>query len=172
MAGLMAFSRALKEFLANRNQYDVAAEMGYSQARISQIARGEKPSRAFVERLIETYDLPREDWLEKAGMRPADPDAENEREHRIARLAADLAVEETVKRLLGEYRMETLEQEFLRRVLELQERYGVAPRLYLDGGPGGLTRERLESSLAVIERRMAEESATPDRKSEGNEQSP
>jgi hypothetical protein len=68
--------------------------------------------------------------------------------------------------------METLEQEFLRRVLELQERYGVAPRLYLDGGPGGLTRERLESSLAVIERRMAEESATPDRKSEGNEQSP
>jgi transcriptional regulator with XRE-family HTH domain len=153
----MTFARRFKELTAGETQQQVARRLGYTTGRIGQVQRGEKPSREFVERLVEAYALDRGEWLDLAGLNRHGPEPENERESRIARLAAELAVEEAVRRLLGDPRMETLEQEFLRRVMELQERYGVTPRLFLDGGPGGLTRERLESSLAVIERRMAEE---------------
>jgi predicted transcriptional regulator len=47
------FTRRFRELIAGESQFDVAQKMGYTQSRVSHFARGEKPSRAFVEKLIE-----------------------------------------------------------------------------------------------------------------------
>lgn len=90
MAGHWEFSRRLKELLAGENQYEVAAKLGYTQSRVSQISRGEKPSRAFVERAIEVYDLPREEWLALAGYGPQQ--SEDDRLSQVATAAAQKAL--------------------------------------------------------------------------------
>lgn len=96
MADYLAFARRLKELIAAEDQMEVAAKLGYTQSRVSQMCRGEKPARAFVERLIEVYNLPREEWLALANLgRPAAVDDER---LEIARRAA----EETVTRLRAE----------------------------------------------------------------------
>lgn len=68
------FSRRFKELTVNEKQIDVAVKLGYKQSRISQVSRGERPSREFIERMIAAYDLPREEWLELAGFSPTVPD--------------------------------------------------------------------------------------------------
>jgi transcriptional regulator with XRE-family HTH domain len=55
MADYLAFSRRLKELIARERLTDVAGRLGYTSARVSQLARGEKPSREFVYRLCEQY---------------------------------------------------------------------------------------------------------------------
>jgi transcriptional regulator with XRE-family HTH domain len=70
------FGRRLKELVAGQNQIDVANRLGYTAPRVSQIMRGEKPSREFVERLIEAYTLPREEWLAMAGFGPRGIDSD------------------------------------------------------------------------------------------------
>lgn len=95
MSDHLPFTRRLKELIVQETQGEVANRLGYTPPRVSQIARGERPSREFVERLITAYDLPREEWLAMAGFGPkADPADEREE---IANRAADKAVQ----KLLG-----------------------------------------------------------------------
>lgn len=63
----MEFSRRLRELVAGEQQREVANKLGYTASRISQILRGEKPSREFVERVIEVYEVDRDLWLGYAG---------------------------------------------------------------------------------------------------------
>lgn len=62
------FARRLKELVAGEHQIDVARKLNYTSARVSQMMRGERPSREFVERLIEAYGLNREEWLALADL--------------------------------------------------------------------------------------------------------
>src|SRR5262245_32849258 len=89
------FTRQLRRLLMGQSNESVGQRLGYSLSRIGQVLRGERPSREFVERLIEVYELPREEWLSLAGYAwEAKPDRET-------RLALRVA-EETVRMLLKE----------------------------------------------------------------------
>lgn len=90
MSELSPFTRRFREVIAQEPQQDVARRLGYTQSRVSQVARGEKPSRELVERLVQSYALPREEWLSLAGYGPR-PTVEDERET-IASRAAELAL--------------------------------------------------------------------------------
>ena len=84
MTDPMEFSRHFRELIVGERQADVARKLGYVQSRVSQVARGERPSRDFVERLVEVYELDRETWLQYAGFAPRPPvEAEEERLRRI-----------------------------------------------------------------------------------------
>lgn len=63
------FTRRFRELIAGEEQEAVGQKLGYSQARVSQMARGHRPSREFVERLIDVYGLDRDEWLTLAGHR-------------------------------------------------------------------------------------------------------
>lgn len=86
MSDPMEFSRHFKELIFGETQAAVARKLGFVQSRVSQIARGEKPSRDFVERLVEVYELDRDLWLQRAGFAPRPPvEDEDERLRRILR---------------------------------------------------------------------------------------
>lgn len=146
MADWSAFSSRFKELIATeKNQTVVAKRLGYSTPRIGQMARGEKPSRSFVERLIERYDLDRDEWLGLAGMGPQanDPTAEMIRE------AAREAAFEVARAVNGPQRL-------YEGLVDLQERYPgqdvPLPRMH--GGAVTLTVEEAESILADLEDKM------------------
>lgn len=69
------FSRRLMEVTAGQSQEEVGQKLGYSGSRIGQVQRGQRPSREFIERLVEGYALDRKEWLELAGYRLGKPDA-------------------------------------------------------------------------------------------------
>jgi transcriptional regulator with XRE-family HTH domain len=110
----LPFTRRLRELVAPESQQDVANKLDYTQGRVSQVLRGEKPSREFVERLIAAYDLPRDEWLASAGFvaLPAE-DAESATPDDMARVAAEAAqkavegAEERFRLLLRESTYET-----------------------------------------------------------------
>jgi len=64
---LSGFSRRFRELVAGEAQGDVGRRLGYTGGRIGQILRGERPSREFIERLIQAYSLDRDEWLALAG---------------------------------------------------------------------------------------------------------
>jgi transcriptional regulator with XRE-family HTH domain len=84
------FARRFKELVAGENQVDVAVKLGYTAGRVSQIMRGERPSREFVERLITAYELPREEWLELGGYSGQSP-ARAEEDRFADKVAARIA---------------------------------------------------------------------------------
>lgn len=86
------FTRRFRELISGESQFDVAQRLGYTQGRVSHFARGEKPSRAFVEKLVEVYGLNREEWLTLAGFREEEDAAApvGDDTQRIAAAVADL----------------------------------------------------------------------------------
>lgn len=106
------FTRRFRELIALESQGEVAGKLGFTQSRVSQIARGEKPSRQFVERLIETYELDREEWLALAGYsRDVSPDPTAE----LIQRAADEAVRKMVKQMKEEEQEQETPQQWLER---------------------------------------------------------
>lgn len=93
--GTMEFSRRFRELVAGEQQREVANKLGYTASRVSQVLRGEKPSREFVERVVELYGVERDEWLGYAGFGPNARTTE-------ADTIAD-AVEERLRKLLGGY---------------------------------------------------------------------
>lgn len=93
----LTFGRKLKELLAGETGIEVARKLGYTGGRVSQIMRGERPSREFVERLIEAYALDREEWLAAAGFVTAE--AEAERTSYDLKELARLTAEETLRQM-------------------------------------------------------------------------
>src|SRR6478609_8446238 len=91
-ADLRAFARRLKELTAGEPQGDVAVRLRYTQSRVSQVMRGERPSREFVERLCEAYALDRGEWLALAGYGPQPPEMDERQDIAIR------AVEEALSR--------------------------------------------------------------------------
>lgn len=88
-----SFQRRLQEFVAERDAKDVAQRTRYTVGRIYQLCRGEKPSREFVERLVEAYGLPREEWLTLAGIGlQSSPDPEEALLARAAQRGAEEAL--------------------------------------------------------------------------------
>lgn len=94
MVDYREFGRRLKELLAGVDQVDAAIRLGYTQSRISQMCRGEKPSKAFVQRLVEAYGLDENEWMTLAGLREPDREAEDERFKRLVGEALDEREEE------------------------------------------------------------------------------
>lgn len=120
--GHTPFTRRLRELIAQENsQGDVARRMGYTGPRISQVARGERPSREFVERLIQAYDLDREEWLALAGY----GETETDPTAALIQRAADAAVERMVKQMKEEAQEpETPQQWLLRGISGLEKELG------------------------------------------------
>lgn len=72
------FARRFRELIAAEPaQWAVGQKIGCTQSYVGQIARGQShPSRELVERIIDAYALPREEWLNLAGygkQAPEDP---------------------------------------------------------------------------------------------------
>jgi transcriptional regulator with XRE-family HTH domain len=86
----LAFARKLKELTAGETQTDIGRRLGFAGSYISQIQRGQRPSRNFVERLVEAYGVDREEWLRAAGFRPVPEEQEDERMEIARRAAAEI----------------------------------------------------------------------------------
>lgn len=155
--------RRLREGLGE-SQGTMADRLRRSQSYISQVHTGRvKPSLDFLQSLRDEYGIDLDEWMRLARLiKPGSEDQEDERAT-IARLAA----ETVVKRLLETVWMESLADEFLRRLRALQEQYGVASRVFLNEGPDELTRERMEEYLTDIAQMMAREVAEIAQKDEG-----
>jgi transcriptional regulator with XRE-family HTH domain len=63
------FAERFRELITSEpNQFEVARKIGCSQSYVAQISRGQaRPGRELVERIIEAYELPRDEWIELAG---------------------------------------------------------------------------------------------------------
>ncbi len=76
------------------SQFAVAKKIGCTQSYVGQIARGQaRPSREILERTIEIFRLPRDDWLVLGGFQSVEPAVDDRA------VIARLAVEETLRRL-------------------------------------------------------------------------
>jgi transcriptional regulator with XRE-family HTH domain len=84
----LAFARRFKELTAGQLQADVARRLGFTASYVSAIQRGQRPSREFVERVVEAYGVDREEWLRLGQIRPQAEVQEDERLD-IARRAAE-----------------------------------------------------------------------------------
>lgn len=69
------FGRRLMELTAGESQEEIGRKLGYTGSRIGQVQRGQRPSREFIERLVEAYTIDRKEWLELAGYRLGAPGA-------------------------------------------------------------------------------------------------
>ncbi|MBM3459233.1 MAG: helix-turn-helix transcriptional regulator [Armatimonadetes bacterium] len=140
------------------SQFAVAHKIGCTQSYVGQIARGQaRPSREIIERTIDVFQLPREEWLALAGYGPA-RSPEDERVE-IARMA----VEEALRRL-GHAGPDPASghdvfwQEYGNWVEECRERSLPAPATpRLSGGTRSLTPEEARRQIAVLKRVYQEE---------------
>lgn len=157
----MEFSRRLRELVAGEQQREVANKLGYTASRISQILRGEKPSREFVERVIEVYEVDRDLWLGYAGYgaaaRFADP-TEAVASAVVRQLLEQgyVAAPSSASRINdappADYSVTLAEQ--LRAVRERLETEGIAVPVKgsAHGGSDGLTPEDAALEAAELER--------------------
>jgi transcriptional regulator with XRE-family HTH domain len=156
----IAFTRRFKAFLAEQpHQVEVANRLRYSPARVNQIARGERPSREFVERFIDAYDLDREEWLGLAGYGPR-PSAEDEQRDLIRRTAEEVLRRTGLIRDEGEsYNAPTGAQILARGLADLAREYGkeagVIP-VALFGGTENLTPDEARQRLVTIRQLLDE----------------
>lgn len=142
-----AFTRRFKELIALHSQQDVARAIGFTQGRISQIARGERPSREFVERTISAFELDRDEWLGLAGYGPKEP------EPTLQEMLTQAAEEGARRALEAAGRLpESPADYFWRRMRELQIAYKKKDvTLSLEGGSDSLTFAEAEAQLQAIE---------------------
>lgn len=88
----LAFSRRLREHTVHETQATIARRLGCTPGYVGQILRAEvRPSRAIVERIIESYKLPRDEWLDLAGYgeHPAEDPVEQVAARVVDKLRAD-----------------------------------------------------------------------------------
>jgi transcriptional regulator with XRE-family HTH domain len=147
----MEFSRKFRELVAGELQRDVANKLQFTASRISQIMRGEKPSREFVERVIEVYGVDREEWLGYAGFGPKGPT--DEREDLIRR-----TTEEVLRATSSAYQALSAASWFLAEYARIQHAH---PHLFiplpsLRGGIEGLTMEGAKDLIRLTEELIAE----------------
>jgi plasmid maintenance system antidote protein VapI len=144
------------------NKSEFARMIGRSPSAINQACSGSTSlTRETVERIAGLPGEDREAWLNAAGLGDTSP--ENERA-----LTARLTAEAVVRRLLETYHLEPLSEEFLRRLNQLQDKHGIAPRMpYLRGGLDALTRETMEGYLADLDQMMAREAEEIRQRSKG-----
>jgi hypothetical protein len=151
----MDFSRRFKELTAGESYGEIGRKLDYTAPRIGQVARGERPSREFVERLVEAYGLDREEWLALAGLGLREP-KEDERTF-VANLAATAAV----RQLLEEIRVLTPSDRLLDWLRSIQTLYGRQVEIHFAGGASGLTHEQVDNLIAYHEARIAREGWEP-----------
>jgi hypothetical protein len=144
----MDFSRRFKELTAGESYGEIGRKLDYTAPRIGQVARGERPSREFVERLVEAYGLDREEWLALAGLGQREP-REDERA-----ATARLAAEEAVRRLLEEVRLLTPSDRVLDWLKSIQERYGRTVEIHFTGGASALSHDQVDALIAYHEERI------------------
>jgi transcriptional regulator with XRE-family HTH domain len=130
------FARRFRELIVGKRQADVAETLEITQSYVGQVARGDaRPGRALVERVIEKFGLPREEWLNLAGYGQANEDPEEALVNR--------AVDRAVASVNGAQRLfdglVTLQEEHPQVTIPV-------PRMH--GGVRRLTVEEAESILA------------------------
>lgn len=147
MADYARFGRRLKELIAGEDQVDVGKRLGYTQSRVSQMCRGEKPSREFVERLVVAYDLPREEWLQLAGFR--------EQEEEPAAYSDEWA-DRIAERAVDKYLARQGSERLVSGLAALTQEFGRPIPVDLTDGTAGLTVERAETILADLRKQLEE----------------
>lgn len=107
------WGRRFKELIAERgeSQFEVAEQLGVSQAYVSQFARGVQPSFRLAEKIIQVFELEpqREELMELMGHGPKrvedeapEPPSIEDLITRAAAEAAKVAAEEAVRKVLAE----------------------------------------------------------------------
>ncbi|HTE18795.1 MAG TPA: helix-turn-helix transcriptional regulator [Armatimonadota bacterium] len=143
------FGRRFREITRAEKQEEVAERLGISQSYVSRMGRGLPPGPAILERIIQSYGLPRTEWRELAGY-----GEEASEEEWITAIAAR-AAEEALRRagfppLSGAQRL-------VEGVQELNRRYGRPVPIDLSGGLSAgdsLTVEQAEAVLRDLEQQL------------------